>query len=108
MQTDNRFLDDLAKVATGALGVAAGMRAEAEVLLRQRFERFLSDMDLVTRDEFDAVKAMAAAARAEQETLQKRVAALEAALGQPKQSAKKAPRRKAAPKSPSAGAEKDE
>ena len=108
MQTDNRFLDDLAKVATGALGVAAGMRSEAEALLRQRFERFLSDMDLVTRDEFDVVKAMAAAARAEQETLEKRVAALEAALGATKAPAKKPSRRKAAPSSPPAGSEKDE
>ena len=84
------------------------MRSEAEALLRQRFERFLSDMDLVTRDEFDVVKAMAAAARAEQETLEKRVAALEAALGATKAPAKKPARRKAAPSSPPAGSEKDE
>ncbi|MDJ0893688.1 MAG: accessory factor UbiK family protein [Alphaproteobacteria bacterium] len=93
MQTDNRFLDDLARVATGALGVAAGMRAEAESLVRQRFERFLADMDLVTRDEFEAVKAMAAAAREEQERLEKRVAALEAAAGK-KPAPKRAARRK--------------
>lgn len=80
MQTENRFLDDLARVATGALGVAAGMRSEAETLLRQRFERFLSDMDLVPREDFEAVKAMAAEARAAQAALEKRIAALEKTL----------------------------
>ncbi len=81
MQTQNRLLDDLARVATGALGVAAGMGGEIEARLRDRFEKILSNMDLVTREEFDAVKAMAAKARAEQETLARRVAALEARLG---------------------------
>ena len=69
MPAENRFLDDLARVATGALGVAAGVRSEAESLLRQRFARLLDDMDLVTREEFEAVKAMAQKARAEQEDL---------------------------------------
>ncbi len=81
MQTQNRLLDDLARVATGALGVAAGMRDELEARLRDQFEKILTGMDLVTREEFDAVKAMAAKARAEQETLARRVAALEARLG---------------------------
>ena len=80
MQTQNRLLDDLARVATGALGVAAGMRGEIEARLRDQFERVLSRMDIVTREEFDAVKAMAIKARMEQETLQERVAALEAAV----------------------------
>jgi hypothetical protein len=79
MQTQNRLLDDLARVATSALGVAAGMREELEARLRDQFERILSNMDLVTREEFDAVKAMAAKARAEQEDLAVRLAALEAA-----------------------------
>jgi len=78
MQTQNRLLDDLARVTTGALGVAAGMRGEIEARLRDQFERVLSHMDLVTREEFDAVKAMAAKARAEQELLSERLAALEA------------------------------
>ncbi len=78
MQTQNRLLDDLARVATGALGVAAGMRGEIEARLRDQFERVLSHMDLVTREEFDAVKAMAAKARTEQELLGERLAALEA------------------------------
>lgn len=80
MQTQNRLLDDLARVASGAIGVAAGMRAEVEARLREQFERVLSQMDLVTREEFDAVKAMAAKARAEQEDLAERLAALEKAV----------------------------
>jgi BMFP domain-containing protein YqiC len=80
MQTQNRLLDDLARVATGALGVAAGMRGEIEARLRDQFERILARMDLVTREEFDAVKAMAAKARVEQERLEDRLAALEAKL----------------------------
>ncbi len=105
MQTQNRLLDDLARVATGALGVAAGMRDEIEARLRDQFEKILTGMDLVTREEFDAVKAMAAKARAEQETLAQRVAALEAQLGSkagtgagPKKTAKKSARKGTAQK----------
>ena len=103
MQTQNRLLDDLARVATSALGVAAGMRAELEARLRDQFERVLSGMDLVTREEFDAVKAMAAKARAEQEDLAARLAALEAA---PKAPAKAPGAKKAAKKAASKGAAK--
>ncbi|MCH8097306.1 MAG: accessory factor UbiK family protein [Proteobacteria bacterium] len=81
MQINNRLLDDLARVASGALGVAAGVKGEVEALLRQRFERILTDMDLVGREEFEAVKAMAAKARAEQERLAEKLARLEAAQG---------------------------
>jgi hypothetical protein len=81
MQTQNRLLDDLARVATGALGAFSGMRGEVETRLKEQFERVLGRMNLVTREEFDAVKAMAAKARAAQEGLEKRVAALEARLG---------------------------
>ncbi len=98
MQTQNRLLDDLARVATSALGVAAGMRGEIEARLRDQFERILSNMDLVTREEFDAVKAMAAKARGEQEDLAARLAALEAQLSQaskPKKATKKAAAKKA-------------
>ncbi len=80
MQTQNRLLDDLARVATGALGAFTGMRGEVETRLREQFERVLGRMNLVTREEFDAVKAMAAKARSAQEALEKRVAALEARL----------------------------
>lgn len=86
MQTDNRFLDDLARVANGAVGALSGVRDEIETLVRQRVERFLADMDLVTREEFEAVKAVAARARSEQEALEERVTALEmqvAALKKP-------------------------
>ncbi len=81
MQINNRFLDDLARVASGALGVAAGVKGEVEALLRQRFERILTDMDLVGREEFEAVKAMAAKARSEQERLAEKLALIEAAQG---------------------------
>ncbi len=80
MQTQNKLLDDLARVASGAIGVAAGMRDEVEARLRDQFERVLGRMDLVTREEFEAVRAMAIKAREEQEILSERVAALEAAL----------------------------
>jgi BMFP domain-containing protein YqiC len=78
MQSQNRFFDDLARVAAGAVGTLSGVRSEVESRLRDQLERVLSGMDLVTRDEFEAVKAMAAKARAEQEDMAKRVAELEA------------------------------
>lgn len=84
MQTQNRLLDDLARVATGALGAFTGMRDEVETRMKEQFERVLGRMNLVTREEYDAVKAMAAKARAAQEALEKRVAALEAKLGDAK------------------------
>jgi BMFP domain-containing protein YqiC len=80
MQSSNRLLDDLAKVASGAASAVAGVREEVEGLVRQRVERLVADLDLVSRDEFDVAKAMAAKARAEQEKLEQRVKALEAAL----------------------------
>ncbi|MCG8356512.1 MAG: accessory factor UbiK family protein [Kiloniellales bacterium] len=101
MQTQNRLLDDLARVAGGALGVASGMRGEIEARLREQFERVLARMDLVTREEFDAVRAMAVKAREEQEELAERLAALEAQLAKRKPSAKAAK----ASKAPSATAD---
>lgn len=80
MQTNNKLLDDLARVASGALGVASGMRDELEGVLRQRFARVVGDLNVVDREEFEAVKAMAAKARGEQEALAARVAALEAQI----------------------------
>jgi len=80
MQTQNRFFDDLARVAAGAMGALSGMRSEVETRIREQLERVLAGMDLVSRDEFEAVKAMAAKARAEQEDLQKRVTELESRL----------------------------
>lgn len=80
MQYDHRLIDDLARVAGGALGTLAGIRDEVEARLRQQFERILAGMDLVTREEFEVVRAMAQAAREEQEKLAARVADLEARL----------------------------
>lgn len=84
MQSDNRLIEDLARVAAGAMGVAQGMRDEMEARLKEQFERVLSRMDLVTREEFEVVRALAETARAEQEDLTRRIEALEAAK-QPKQ-----------------------
>lgn len=98
MQTENRLLEDIARVANGAIGTLTGVRAEIEALVKQRLERVLHDMELVTRDEFEAVKEVAATARAEQEALTARVAELEKALAEKaKPAAKKPVRRKKAP-----------
>jgi BMFP domain-containing protein YqiC len=80
MQSQSRFFDDLARVAAGAMGTLSGVKGEVETRLREQLERLLSGMDLVTRDEFEAVKTMAANARSEQEELTKRVAELETAI----------------------------
>jgi len=83
MAMDNRILDDLAKVAAGALGGVSGVRHEIKARLRQQFERVLANMEVVSREEFEVVRAMAAKARAEQEALAARLAALEERLGNP-------------------------
>ena len=80
MQTDNRLLDDLAKVATGAIGSLSGVRQEVEQRIQQQLERVIGRMNLVSRDEFEAIKAVAQAAREEQIRLEQRVAELEAKL----------------------------
>jgi hypothetical protein len=82
MQTRNRLLDDIARVANGAAGVATGMRDEVEALVQERVERVLARLNLVTREEFEAVKAMAAKARSEQEKLEKRLKDLETKLSE--------------------------
>lgn len=79
-QTTNRFFDELAKLMTDAAGAAQGMRREFENLLRSQGERMLREMDVVRREEFEAVKAIAQRAREENDTLAARVAALEAEL----------------------------
>jgi hypothetical protein len=78
-QTDNPFLDGLAKFFTDAAGAAQGVRNEIDTFVKQRLEKLVADMDFVPRDEFEAVKEMAAKARAENEKLEARIAALEAA-----------------------------
>lgn len=77
MQTENRFLDDLSKLATGAAGALQGLRQEIETLVRQRVERVIYELDLVPREEFEAVKDMARQAREENEALKARIEALE-------------------------------
>ena len=79
-QTNNRFLDEFAKLMTDAAGAAQGMRREFETFMKAQGERILRDMDVVQREEFEAVKEMAAKAREENERLAQRVAALEAEL----------------------------
>lgn len=82
-QTSNRIFDDFAKLMTDAAGAAQGFKKEAEAAVRGQAERFLRDMDVVSREEFEAVKAMAQKAREENEALLARVAALEAAAQKP-------------------------
>jgi len=81
VQTTNRFFDEMARLMNDAAGAAQGMRREVETLFRGQAERFLRDLDVVKREEFEAVKDMARLAREENEALKARVAALEAALG---------------------------
>lgn len=81
MQSDNRILDDMAKVATGALGSLTGLKQEIESKVQQHLERLLGRMNLVSREEFDAMKAVAQEARAEQIKLARRLEALEAKTG---------------------------
>lgn len=91
MQSDNAFLSDLSKLLNSAAGTFAGMGREARDGARERFREAFGGLDFVSREEFDAVKDMAARAREESEALKARVAALEAALaGKPAAKPKKA------------------
>ena len=80
-QTSNRFFDELAKLMTDAAGVAQGVRREAETAFRTQVERWIADLDLVKREDFEVVREMASKARAENERLAARIAELEARLG---------------------------
>ena len=107
MQVDNKLLDDLARVAAGAAGAVTGLRDEVEAQMRQRIERLLANMDVVTREEFEVVRELAANARREQEALSKTVAALERRVaslegGAPKAARARKTAEKAAPKRPAA------
>ena len=77
MQSENRIFDDLAKMMNGVAGTVAGMGREAEGSMREKMREWVGGMDFVARDEFEAVKAMAAAARDDNEALKKRLDALE-------------------------------
>ena len=79
-QTRNRLFDDFSKLMTDAAGLAEGARREMETLARAQLERLMSSMDMVSREEFEAVREMAALARAENDKLTQRIAALEARL----------------------------
>ncbi len=78
MQTRNRLLDDVSQLMTNAMGVAQGARTEAETAMKSMMDRWLADRDFVTREEFDAVRAMAQKAREENDLLKARIDALEA------------------------------
>jgi BMFP domain-containing protein YqiC len=80
VQTTNRFFDEVARLMNDAAGVAQGVRREFETLFRSQAERILRDLDVVKREEFEAVKDMARLAREENEALKARIAALEATL----------------------------
>jgi len=85
VQTTNRFFDEVARLMNDAAGVAQGVRREFDTLVRTQAERILNDLDVVRRDEFEAVKEMARLAREENEALKARIAALESNPGSPGQ-----------------------
>ena len=80
-QTNNRIFDDFAKLMTDAAGAADGMKKEVETMMKSQAERFVQGMDVIKREEFEVVKAMAEKARLENERLDARIKALEAKLG---------------------------
>lgn len=98
MQSQNPFFDDLARVASGAMGALSGLRAEMEAMIRQQMERVTSSLDMVPREEFEVVRAMATKARMEQDALEDRVKALEAKLADLNPPADAVPKAKAHPK----------
>ena len=77
MQTRSKFFDDMSQLMTNAMGVAQGAKGEAETAFKSMIDRWLADRDFVTREEFDAVRAMAQKAREENEALKARIEALE-------------------------------
>jgi BMFP domain-containing protein YqiC len=83
MQTENPFLDGIARIFTDAAGAAQSVRGELDTFMKQRLERLVADMDFVPREEFEAVKAMAAKARMENEALAARLAELESKIPKP-------------------------
>src|SRR6476469_935218 len=93
LQSENKMFDDLVKMVNGFAGTMAGMGREAESSAREKMREWMAGADFVGRDEFEAVKAMAAAARDENEALKARIAALEAKAGGPA-----APKRSPKPK----------
>ena len=88
--TSSRFFDEVAKLMTNAAGAAQGVRKELDTLVKTQVERVLGELDVVQREEFEAVRAMAQKAREENNTLTKRLAQLEAQLASSPKSAKAA------------------
>ena len=80
MSDGNKFFDDMSKLMTNAMGVAQGAKTEAETAMKGFIDRWMADRDFVTREEFDAVRAMAQKAREENSSLEARIALLEEAL----------------------------
>jgi BMFP domain-containing protein YqiC len=97
MQSENKMFDDFVKMVNGFAGTFAGMGREAEASAREKMREWMAGSDFVGRDEFEAVKAMAAAARDENEILKARIAALEAKVAGPAAGTAKRGGRKAAP-----------
>lgn len=106
MQSQKRIFDDIAKVAGGALGALGSLKQEIENLVKQRVDRFMADHDLVSREEFEAVKAMASEARAEQERLSARLAEIESGAVLSPAARKPTPRRAARSKKPQSSSAK--
>ncbi len=94
MQSENKMFDDFVKMVNGFAGTFAGMGREVESSAREKMREWMAGSDFVGRDEFEAVKAMAAAARDDNEVLKARIAALEAKVGAPAAGAKRAPKAK--------------
>ena len=92
MQTTNRFFDDLARVMTGAAGAAQGVRREFEGVMRSQAERLVGELELVSREEFDAMRALALAGAEKSEALEARVAALEGEIAELKAAIIKKPK----------------
>jgi len=97
MQSENRLFDDFVKMMNGVAGTMAGMGREAESSMREKMREWMAGADFVSRDEFEAVKAMAAAARDENELLKNRIAALEAKVAGPAAGAKRSGKSKGTP-----------
>lgn len=107
MQSQNRIFDDLVKMMNGVAGTMAGVGREAEASMRDKMREWVGGMDFVSRDEFDAVKAMAVAARDENEALKKRIEVLEAGVGTARgAAAKPAAAKPKATKAPRPGAKR--
>ena len=97
MQSENKLFDDFVKMVNGVAGTMAGVGRKAEASVREKAREWMAGADFVSRDEFEAVKAMAAAARDENEALKARIAALEAKTAPAAASTKRAPKPKGSP-----------